>query len=214
MLLKLLIPGALCLAVVSAVSLSYARRTTNFPNAQNLPQSTSTTSAMAGPPSNSFLLQPEAAKLSLRVRKKGFDPSSPRTVVVDGVLTSASGRSNVEIRRSQTDKGEHVEVAVAGASVPLSWDAAAGARTSTGTINLSDHTLLERFTFDGADQFILAQLRGASYYVVARNVRPDNAADNYEGPVWDVVRIDDPEQDEQKQPLSRWRLYTSIPRPD
>jgi hypothetical protein len=205
--LKLLVPGALCIAVVSAVSISYARWTLNTSNAQDLPQSTSSTSAIVGPQSNNLLLQPEAVKLSLRVRKNGFDPRSPRTVVVDGVLTNASGRSNVEIRRYQTDKGEHVEVAVAGASAPLSWDASAGAWTSAGTINLNDRAVLERFTFDGADQFILAQLRGASYYVVARNVRPNDAPENYSGPVWNVVRIDDPEQDEQKQPLSRWRLY-------
>jgi hypothetical protein len=42
---------------------------------------------------------------------------------------------------------------------------------------------------------------------VIRNLRPDSAPDNYAGPLWDVVRIDDPESDEQKRPLSRWRLY-------
>lgn len=40
-----------------------------------------------------------------------------------------------------------------------------------------------------------------------RNLRPDDAGDDYAGPVWDVVRVDDPEPDEHKRPLSSWRLY-------
>ncbi len=52
-------------------------------------------------------------------------------------------------------------------------------------------------------------MRGASYYTVARNVRPAEAgdADNYNGPLWDLVRVDYPEQDATTQPLSRSRIY-------
>jgi hypothetical protein len=42
---------------------------------------------------------------------------------------------------------------------------------------------------------------------VIRNLRPDDAGDDYSGPIWDVVRVDDPETDEQKRPFSTWRLY-------
>jgi hypothetical protein len=37
------------------------------------------------------------------------------------------------------------------------------------------------------------QLRGASYYTVARSVRPADAPDGYDGPLWTIVRV--------------WRLY-------
>ena len=126
---------------------------------------------------------------------------------MNGVLTTATDRHIVQIVRTQNGSGEHVDISLTGTTTPLSWDATSGARTSAGTLSAADRALLERFTFDGADQFILAQLRGASYSVVARNVRPDDAPEDYAGPLWDVVRIDDPEQDQQKQPLSRWRLY-------
>jgi hypothetical protein len=100
-----------------------------------------------------------------------------------------------------------VEVILAGGAKLFSWDAAAGARTSLGTLALTDRTILERLIFDGADQFILAQLRGASYQTVVRNLRPDDAPDNYAGPLWDLIRVDDPQTDEQKRPLSKWRIY-------
>ncbi len=32
-------------------------------------------------------------------------------------------------------------------------------------------------------------------------------ADNYSGPFWDIVRVDDPDAGPQKNPLSKWRLY-------
>jgi hypothetical protein len=70
-----------------------------------------------------------------------------------------------------------------------------------------DRQLLERVVFDSADQFVLAQLRGASYYTIARNVRPDEVGESYDGPVWTVVRINDPDRDEQRKPESSWRLY-------
>jgi hypothetical protein len=203
---KVLIPGLLSVAL-AAVFIAYARPTAKSSDTQDLPQSDATTASADGPKSNSLALQPEAVKLSRRIRAKGFDPQKPRTVVVDGVLTTATDRRNVQIVRTQTLSGEQVDITLTGTTVPLSWDATSGARTSSGTISTADRALLERFTFDGADQFILAQLRGASYSVIARNVRPDDAPENYSGPLWDIVRIDDPEQDAQKQLLSRWRLY-------
>jgi hypothetical protein len=66
---------------------------------------------------------------------------------------------------------------------------------------------MERLVFDSPDQFVLAQLRGASYFVMGRNVRPDNAGENYSGPLWNIVRVSDPEIDEGRRPLSKWRLY-------
>jgi hypothetical protein len=70
-----------------------------------------------------------------------------------------------------------------------------------------NRVLIERLVFDSPDQFVLAQLRGASYYTVARNVRPPEASDGYSGPLWNIVRVNDPEPDEAKRARSRWRLY-------
>lgn len=203
---KVLMAGLLSVAL-AVVFIAYARPVAKSSSTQDLPQSTATTASLAGPGANSLALQPEALKLSRRVRAKSFDPEKPRMVVIDGVLATATDRRNVQIVRTQNGSGEHVEVLMSGTATPLAWDATSGARTSTGTLSAADRALLERFTFDGADQFILAQLRGASYSVVARDVRPDDAPEDYAGPLWDVVRIDDPEPDQQKQPLSRWRLY-------
>ena len=38
-------------------------------------------------------------------------------------------------------------------------------------------------------------------------MRPAKADDNYAGPIWDIVRISDPQTDETKRPQSPWRLY-------
>ena len=62
---------------------------------------------------------------------------------------------------------------------------------------------------DSPDQFVLAQLRGASYYVVARSVRPKEvgADPGYAGPLWDVVRVGEALGTDARSVQSRWRLY-------
>ena len=152
-------------------------------------------------------LQPEAIRLLRRVGGQRFKLKTLSAVVMNGVLTTGSDRQDIQISRYQIARGERVELALASGTKLLSWDASAGARSSIGALGLTDRTILERLIFDSADEFILAQIRGASYQVVISNLRPDDAPDNYSGPLWDVVRIDDPEPDEQKRPLSRWRLY-------
>lgn len=71
----------------------------------------------------------------------------------------------------------------------------------------SERALIERILLDSADEFVLAQLRGASYLTVAKNLRPDDAGENYDGPLWTVVRVDSPERDNDKKPQRSWRLY-------
>lgn len=203
---KILLLAAVCLVVSAAVFMVYARPTSRFLNAQEL-SSQGTMRTVDDAESGNLSVQPEAVKLSRRVRGPRFDPKKPRSVVIQGVLATATEQRNVQIKRYQSGSGEQLEVSLAGSQAPLLWDAAAGAHSSAGPLNLNDRTLLERFVFDSADQFIFAQLRGASYYVVNRNVRPDNAPENYSGPIWDVVRIDEPTQPEQQQSSSRWRLY-------
>lgn len=56
---------------------------------------------------------------------------------------------------------------------------------------------------------MLAQLRGASYYTVARSVRPAEAGDSdaYNGPLWTIVRVSEPDHAGRRQPEDRSRLY-------
>jgi hypothetical protein len=70
-------------------------------------------------------------------------------------------------------------------------------------------SLIERIVFDSPDQFVLAQLRGASYYTIGRNVRPAEELDSedYSGPVWDIVRVDEPSAERFAKPNNQWRLY-------
>ena len=122
-------------------------------------------------------------------------------------LTIGAERRVVRTVRKQTDDGEEVEVDIAGSPTSFTWDTKQGALLAGARATGSDRDLIERLVLDSPDQFVLAQLRGASYYTVASNVRPSGAGDSYHGPLWNIVRVDDPERDETKRPQSRWRLY-------
>ena len=65
-----------------------------------------------------------------------------------------------------------------------------------------------RAIYERARAALLAQLRGASYYTLARNVRGDlGGSDDYTGPLWDVIRVEEPEREATRRPLSNSRLY-------
>ena len=151
--------------------------------------------------------QPEAVKLSRRLGGDRFKAKSASAVILSGVITTGTDQENVQITRSRTPTGEHVKLLTPNSPAELEWEAGSAAVNGSSTLNAVDRGLLGRLIFDSVDQFILAQLRGASYYVVARNVRPDDAPENYSGPIWDVVRIDDPAAAELNGSQSRWRLY-------
>lgn len=153
-------------------------------------------------------LQPEAAKLRRRIGGERFKSNTSASLSVQGVLKTNGDSHTVNIVRGSTKDGERVEVFLSDAPASLVWAPNSGPQSSEGaTLSQAQRILLERIAYDSADEFILAQLRGASYSIVIRNLRPDDAADDYTGPLWDVVRVDDPEPDEQKRPLSTWRLY-------
>ena len=151
-------------------------------------------------------LQPEAFNLGRRLGTR-FSPGKREKSILVGTVTIGTERRIVQTIRTQRDDGEQVEIKIAGAPGALTWDAGQGALSSSSRANAGDRELIERLVLDSPDQFVLAQLRGTSYYTVARNVRPVNAGDNYTGRLWDIVRVNDPEPDETKRPQSRWRLY-------
>jgi hypothetical protein len=151
-------------------------------------------------------LQPEAFKLARRLGAR-FSPDKSSTSVVAGTLTIGSEARTMEMTRTQTNNGETVEIGVAGFSAAFLWDAGKGGLSSDSRATENDRELVERLVFDSPDQFVLMQLRGASYTTIARGVRPADATGGYFGPLWTVVRVDDPEPDETKRALSPWRLY-------
>ncbi len=159
-----------------------------------------------GATSRNLSLQPEAFNLSRRLGQRfGSNKREQSTLV--GALTIGTDQKTVTMIRKQTDDGEQVEIHLAGAPGLFTWDAAQGALSSNARATGRDRDLIERLVFDSPDQFVLAQLRGSSYYTIARNVRPAGAADGYSGPLWNIVRVDDPERDAEKRPVSSWRLY-------
>ena len=152
-----------------------------------------------------LLRQPEAARLSQRLGKR-FGPSLAASVLT-GKLTVDGKERPIVMTRRQAETGENVNLQLAGASAALYWRAERGAKAASNATD-KEALFLERLSFDSPDYFVLAQLRGASYYTVARLVRPDNAPDNYDGPLWTVVRVEEPPSEEQNtQQVSRWRLF-------
>ena len=126
--------------------------------------------------------------------------------MLEGTLTEGSDSRRVIVRRVQDEAGEQVEVHVAGQGAPLTWDAAGGVTRAGRPPDAGAVALAERIALDGPDQFVLAQLRGASYTVLARGVRADEGgAEDYAGPLYDVVRVGEPSREEGSAPA--WRLY-------
>lgn len=161
----------------------------------------------SNPRARNLSLQPGAFNLGRRVGQR-FSSSQREQSVLLGTLTTGTEQRGVNITRKQTDNGEQVEINLAGSRGLLSWDAETGPLSSGARATGSERELIERLVLDSPDQFVLAQLRGASYYTVARNVRPaEEASDGYTGALWDIVRIDDPQRDAERKPESSWRLY-------
>ena len=152
-------------------------------------------------------LQPEAFKLSRRLGNR-FSPSRAGAATITGVLTTRGVERNVNITRRRIPTGEDVGIGIAGEAGTLSWNDAEGAKATGATLDEVHQTLIERVALDHPDEFVLAQLRGASYYTTARNVRADTGgSENYAGPLWDIVRIDEPQNERARRPLSNSRLY-------
>jgi hypothetical protein len=149
-------------------------------------------------------LQPEAAKLSKRLGQR-FTGSESDVSVLLGEITTGETRIPLRIVRKQDERGESVEISANGRA--LIWSASHGATGDTAVTEL-DRSLIERLVFDSADAFVLAQLRGASYQVVVKNVRADlGGAGNYNGPLWTVVRVSYEGADSEAKPESVARMF-------
>jgi hypothetical protein len=206
-------PGVLVIAIASgALALVTARAISNrkpVPAPHNssktlLPPQDARVVEQKGP--RNLSLQPEAFNLGRRLGTR-FSPDKRDQSILTGTLTIGAERKTLSAVRQQTSAGERVEITVVGSLGLLTWDAEQGAMSSTARASSSERDLIERLVLDSPDQFVLAQLRGASYYTIARYARPAEATDGYTGPLWNIVRVGDPEPDGEKQPKSPWRLY-------
>jgi hypothetical protein len=192
-----------CLIVIvcitSAVLITRASVQTSAPTQDSAPAAVSINRG----PRNLFL-QPEALRVARRLGKR-FAPSSRAASVVTGTLTITGSEQPLSLTRQQTPTGEAVELVVRDRR--LNWNEREGTNSSSSSLTDAERLLVERLTLDSPDQFVLAQLRGASYFTIARNVRPAEAVDGYSGPLWDLVRVDERQQDERLRPQSTWRIY-------
>ena len=166
-------------------------------------QSTAQVRAGKRGPRNLFL-QPEALRVARQLGKR-FSATSVTTSLVSGTLTISGAEQPLTITRRQTETGEQVDLLIG--SRALTWNGQEGTKAVDSPAGYAERLLVERLTLDSPDEFVLAQLRGASYFTIARNVRPAGANDGYAGPVWDLVRVTEPPEKDEARPLSSWRIY-------
>ena len=171
--------------------------------ATSQPMSVSTASK---PRLRNLSLQPAALAVARRLGTRFGHGNRTQSTII-GTLTIGTETRMVRTVRTQTDDGEQIEIDAAGTGGVLTWDANRGAFSGASRAQGTERDLIERLVFDSPDQFVLAQLRGASYFTIARNVRPTDAGENYRGPLWNIVRVNDPDNNEVRQPQSRWRLF-------
>lgn len=153
-------------------------------------------------------LQPEADRFRRRIGKRFVESGRERATLV-GRLTVGAEQYQVRVVRTQEVDGEQVEISLNGGPVSLTWNGREGARSGGRVATGIERSLIEKLALDSPDQFVLAQTRGASYYPVARGARPEEALgrDDYQGPIWDVIQVGEPQQFSTNMPESRWRLY-------
>ena len=191
--------ASIALLVVTSV-IVFSRASTKSPSASNNTQ----TQSQRRKKLRNLVLQPEAAAVNRKLGNR-FKSENGRSVLV-GTITIGSDRQPVTIIRTLTETGETVELNLTARK--FIWTEAEGIKAGQGAAATeADRLAVERLVFDSPDQFVLAQLRGASYQTIVRNLRPTDATDDYSGPLWTMVRVNDPQTVEGAGPKSPWRLY-------
>jgi len=150
-------------------------------------------------------LRPEALSVSRRLGDR-FKSASRSVSTTVGTLTMGGNEQPIVLVRRQTDTGETVDIHIGNRG--LKWKEREALTAVSGEPSDAERLLAERLILDSPDQFVLAQLRGAGYFTIAHNVRPTDAGDDYSGPLWNMVRVDEPpQQDDNARPFSIWRIY-------
>ena len=194
-----LLAGALVALLVSATSIILISRASTTKPIEPILSPKSTTR-----PRN-LSLRPEALGVSRQLGNR-FKSINQGISTVVGTLSVNGEQQPLVLMRRQTDSGETVEMQIGDRN--LRWNEKDSLTVTNGSRTKTDRLLAERLILDSPDQFVLAQLRGAGYFTVARNVRPVDAGADYSGPIWNIVRVDEPEQqDENVRAISTWRLF-------
>lgn len=183
--------------VASAFLIARATRDSSAPSTQH-------TSPRLNSGRRNVSLQPEAVSVSRRLGRR-FNASSRAVSSSSGNLAIRGVEQPITIVRNQTDSGETVQLLLGTRS--FSWSEREGLKSFSGLATDVERLLIEQMVFDSPEQFVLAQLRGASYFTVARNVRPTDAVDGYSGALWNLVRVNEPPAEENLKPLIPWRIY-------
>jgi len=203
--------------LIGAVALAAAVRAYNHEAKSVRPPELSTVSPPAAAtrsPTNQrrslsrLAFQPEANKMRRRLGKRFVEPGREVSVST-GILTIGSDHLAIRIVRTQDEEeGEQISIAI-GANSAFAWSPKAGAVSNGNALTGNERAVVERIALDSPDPFILAQTRGASYYTVAWTVRPAEAGDSekYSGPLWDLIRIAEPQRGNWNKPQSLWRVY-------
>lgn len=197
--------SALLVVVIGGIAVLAARNGSDDVQAPQIParESVGIGPAKAASRFRNLSFQPEAAKLGVKLGQRFIGSDSDVSVLIGEVVTNET-RDPVRVIRRQDKQGESVEIAGNGKS--FAWNPSHGSKANS--FNESDRSLIERVVFDSADAFVLAQLRGASYQVVAKNVRADlGGADDYDGPLWTVVRVGYSGADIETKPETPFRFY-------
>lgn len=152
--------------------------------------------------------QLDADRLRRRLGERFLIAGREQTTLTGMLSVGASARP-VRIIRTQQDNGERVEISIGNGPANLTWNPTDGAREGRDSAAGSDRALIERVVLDSPDQFVLAQLRRASYRLLAQNVLPGGIKDfeNYAGPAWDVFNVGEPDSPASTQALSQSRVY-------
>lgn len=201
------IPNRLMLAVASIALAACATSVILISRASTTPERIPEPSAQPRRASRNrnLSLKPEALAVGRRLGNR-FKPDSNSVSTAVGVLTMDGEQHHLILKRRQTNTGEDVDLQIGNRG--LKWNEQEHLKGQSGSLSEADRLLAERLILDSPDQFVLAQLRGAGYFTVARNVRPVAAGDDYSGPLWNIVRVDEPQpEDESLKSFSRWRLY-------
>lgn len=155
-----------------------------------------------------YAVHPEVDRLRRRLGQRFQEPGR-EIAVLNGTLTIGADRLPIQIARLQDEQGENVAISLAGGQLDFAWTGPTGPLARGAAVTDASRALIERIVFDSADQFIQGQVRGDTYRTIARRVRAGSYKDgsNYAGPLWDLVRVEEPKSGKNFKPLSAWRLY-------
>ncbi|MCW5969342.1 MAG: hypothetical protein KIT57_12595 [Blastocatellales bacterium] len=160
------------------------------------------------PLSSRLALEPAAERLARRLGRR-FLASGREASLFVGTLVVEGEAMPIRVMRRQNDDGEDLSIALNGDQALLVWDDKLGARSRGAKAGGLERKVIERLALDSPEQFVYAQIRGASYDILARDVRPESAggADGYAGPLWNLIRLEESADESREKPLSRWRVY-------